>query len=146
MLFLFHYYFYGNQQEVSTMAEMQDLQELKSIGLNIKTMRTRANISQYMLARNINISQTHLSNIENGKTGVSLGIAIRISKCLNCSLDSLIYGPKATLQQTKAKMLTDCTVTDLNTLIRGIILEIFVQSLGQMGTMSSKHIPQFKEA
>lgn len=128
------------------MAEMQDLQELKSIGLNIKTMRTRVNISQYMLARNINISQTHLSNIENGKTGVSLGIAIRISKCLNCSLDSLIYGPQTTQQQPKSKMLTDCTVTDLNTLIRGIILEIFVHSLGQMGTMSSKHTPQIKEA
>lgn len=116
------------------MAEAQDLQELKDIGLNIKTMRTRANVSQHVLARNISISQTHLSNIENGKTGVSLGIAIRISKCLDCSLDSLIYGPKGIphLVTTKAavdKPLTECTENDLREIVRSTILDIFLNTL-----------------
>ncbi len=128
------------------MTEMQDLQELRNIGHNIKTMRMHCNISQYMLAHNINISQTHLSNIENGKTGVSLGIIIRISKYLGCSLDNLIYGPDAERQQQQSKMLSDCTVTDLNALIRGIILEFFVHSMGQMGAMSAKNTPQIKGA
>ncbi len=115
------------------MAEAQDLQELKDIGLNIKTMRTRANVSQHVLAKNINISQTHLSNIENGKTGVSLGIAIRISQSLGCSLDNLIYGPSGSLMQQEAgpKKLIDCTEDDLREIVRSTILDIFLNSLAK---------------
>lgn len=117
------------------MAEAQDLQELKDIGLNIKTMRTRANVSQHILAQDINISQTHLSNIENGKTGVSLGIAIRISKSLGCSLDNLIYGPGAASERpsSQLKMLKDCTEDDLREIIRSTILDIFLNSLLKAG-------------
>lgn len=128
------------------MTEMQDLQELRNIGMNIKTMRVRCNISQYMLAQNINISQTHLSNIENGKTGVSLGIIIRISKCLGCSLDSLIYGSEYEAPEPAKKMLTDCTVTDLSALIRGIVMDMFLTSMNQMGTINQQRTPQIKGA
>lgn len=113
------------------MAEAQDLQELKDIGLNIKTMRTRANISQHALAKNINISQTHLSNIENGKTGVSLGIAIRISQSIGCSLDNLIYGPANVPAKppVEKKTLAECTEDDLREIIRSTIVDIFFNSL-----------------
>lgn len=121
------------------MAEAQDLQELKDIGLNIKTMRTRANVSQHILARDISISQTHLSNIENGKTGVSLGIAIRISQSLHCSLDNLIYGPNGSLQKHESdkKLLADCTEEDLREIVRSSILDIFLNSLVKAGKNNS---------
>lgn len=113
------------------MAETQDLQELKDIGINIKSMRTHANVSQYILARNINISQTHLSNIENGKTGVSLGIAIRISQSLNCSLDNLIFGPggAAAKREPNDRPLAECTESDLREIVRSTILDLFLNSL-----------------
>ncbi len=128
------------------MTEMQDLQELRTIGQNIKTMRTRCNVSQCTLAQNINVSQTHLSNIENGKTGVSLAIIIRISKSLGCSLDSLIYGSEYEPPEPAKKMLTDCTVTDLSALIHGIVLDMFVNSMRQTGAINSQRIPQIKGA
>ena len=46
--------------------------DYKLIGNNIKQMRTKSQVSQQSLAKAINISQTHMSNLENGKTGVSL--------------------------------------------------------------------------
>ena len=74
------------------MASLTVNPDYKLIGNNIKQMRTKSQVSQQNLAKAINISQTHMSNLENGKTGVSLAIAIRISKHLNCSLDELIFG------------------------------------------------------
>lgn len=123
------------------MAEAQDLQELKDIGINIKSMRTHANVSQYILARNINISQTHLSNIENGKTGVSLGIAIRISQSLNCSLDNLIFGPKgvAAKREPNDRPLSECTESDLREIVRNTILDIFLNSLRKADKAAQKN-------
>lgn len=51
-------------------------------------------ISQIKLARSLDISQTHMSNIENGYTGLSLAITIKISRYLGCSIDELVYGKK----------------------------------------------------
>lgn len=65
----------------------------KSIGTNISMLRMRRGMRQIDLARNIEISQTHMSNIENGNTGVSLHTACKISQILHCSIDELVYGP-----------------------------------------------------
>lgn len=62
------------------MASLTVNPDYKLIGNNIKQMRTKSQVSQQNLAKAINISQTHMSNLENGKTGVSLAIAIRISQ------------------------------------------------------------------
>ena len=88
------------------MASLTVNPDYKLIGNNIKQMRTKSQVSQQSLAKAINISQTHMSNLENGKTGVSLAIAIRISQHLKCSLDELIFGtnkksyPAASLSAT----------------------------------------------
>ena len=62
------------------MASLTVNPDYKLIGNNIKQMRTKSQVSQQSLAKAINISQTHMSNLENGKTGVSLAIAIRTHK------------------------------------------------------------------
>ena len=67
------------------MASLTVNPDYKLIGNNIKQMRTKSQVSQQNLAKAINISQTHMSNLENGKTGVSLAIAIRISQHLKCN-------------------------------------------------------------
>ena len=50
----------------------------------------QAGISQIELAKAINVSQTHMSNIENGNTGISLGTAVRISRTLGISLGTAV--------------------------------------------------------
>lgn len=68
----------------------------KSVGSNIAMLRMKHGMRQIDLARNIEISQTHMSNIENGNTGISLLTACKISSCLGCSIDDLVYGEKQT--------------------------------------------------
>ena len=57
--------------------------------------------SQIKLARSLDISQTHMSNIENGNTGFSLTTAIKISRYLGCSIDELVYGKKEAKESSK---------------------------------------------
>ena len=104
------------------MASLTVNPDYKLIGNNIKQMRTKSQVSQQNLAKAINISQTHMSNLENGKTGVSLAIAIRISQHLKCSLDELIFG-------TDKKSLSDHTVDEFNQLLKRSLAEMMFQCL-----------------
>lgn len=98
------------------MASLTVNPDYKLIGNNIKQMRTKSQVSQQSLAKAINISQTHMSNLENGKTGVSLAIAIRISQHLKCSLDELIFGTNKKSYPAASKPLSDHTVDEFNQL------------------------------
>lgn len=46
--------------------------DYKSIGKRIKTARIRLDMTQERLAEQVNLSPSHLSNIETGTTKVSL--------------------------------------------------------------------------
>ncbi len=71
---------------------MQNAEEMdyRKIGDNIKKLRRQKGISQIELAKAIEVSQTHMSNIENGNTGISLWTAVKISRMLDCSVDMLV--------------------------------------------------------
>ena len=51
--------------------------DYKAVGLRIKTLRLKNNIYQTELAKNIGVSQTHMSNIESGRAGLTLEIWLR---------------------------------------------------------------------
>lgn len=59
----------------------------KKIGGCIRKIRIQKGISQIELAKAIDVSQTHMSNIENGNTGLSLWTAVKIAWALDCSID-----------------------------------------------------------
>lgn len=80
--------------------EMKDI-DYKKIGENIRIIRMTKGTSQIKLARSLDISQTHMSNIENGNTGLSLATAIKISRYLGCSIDELVYGKKEAKESSK---------------------------------------------
>ena len=46
--------------------------DYKEIGKNIRLMRIRHGISQSELAQRLDVSQTHMSNLEHGRVSVSL--------------------------------------------------------------------------
>lgn len=62
------------------------------LGKTIKTIRSEKNLTQEKLAELTNMSTTHISNIENGKTKVSLSAIFSISNALNYTIDGLICG------------------------------------------------------
>jgi len=64
--------------------------DYKSLGNRIRTARTKANMTQEQLAERLDISPTHLSNIENGTTRVSLTTLVNMANALSVSCDDLI--------------------------------------------------------
>lgn len=63
-------------------------QQYKEIGLKIAYYRKLQGLSQLQLAEMIDVSRTHLSNIEapNVPTSVSLDLLFRISEVLNVDI------------------------------------------------------------
>lgn len=59
------------------------------IGKSIKKQRIKYGLSQAKLAKKLLISQTHLSNIENGRVFANTKLLIKISKILKCSMDEI---------------------------------------------------------
>jgi transcriptional regulator with XRE-family HTH domain len=56
----------------------------------VKAARANKGISQAELADRLQISTSYLSRIENGKCGLSLKLAMRITKTLDCTLKDII--------------------------------------------------------
>jgi hypothetical protein len=86
--------------------------DLHSLGNNIKLLRKKVGISQTQLANKIDVSQTHMSNIENGNTGISLSMACKIAHVLECSLDELVYGIKEHKDDDMNMPLSVCSLGD----------------------------------
>ncbi len=62
--------------------------DYEKIGERIRSLRIQKGISQIQLAKAIEVSQTHMSNIEKGHAGISLWTALKISRVLDCSIES----------------------------------------------------------
>lgn len=76
--------------------------ETKNIGSRIKELRVENHLSQVELAREIDLSQSILSQIENNQVSVSIDVLVRISKRFNIRSEWLIYG-----KQEYVKMLQE---------------------------------------
>ena len=74
----------------------------KKIGERIRKLRIQKGISQIELARAIDVSQAHMSNIEKGHAGISLWTAVKISRELGCSIDSFADEERYTKEQKEA--------------------------------------------
>ena len=71
-----------------------DREELCRVGYRIKLVRLRKNMTQTELADAIGISKAHISNIENGKTIVTMENLFLIKKALGCDFMELLSDEK----------------------------------------------------
>ncbi|CAK7027453.1 helix-turn-helix domain-containing protein [uncultured Phascolarctobacterium sp.] len=71
---------------------MYDEKSLQGIGTKIKLLRTLHKVNQQQLAKQLGISQTHMSNIESGRVSVNLRLLMRIANMFGCRLDNIISG------------------------------------------------------
>lgn len=69
---------------------MTDGIDAKSTGTEIKIRRIRSRIAQKELAEVLGVSQTHLSNVENGRTMLGLEGLLKVKRYLGCTLDDLL--------------------------------------------------------
>jgi transcriptional regulator with XRE-family HTH domain len=64
--------------------------ESTKLGLNLKKIRTKKNISQGDIARDLGVSRGFISTIENGKTNPTLSTISKLAKALSVSSDELL--------------------------------------------------------
>jgi len=64
--------------------------DYKAIGKRIKIARIRADLTQEKLAEIVNLSPSHLSNIETGTTKVSLLSIVNLANALSVTVDDLL--------------------------------------------------------
>ncbi|MEE0686782.1 MAG: helix-turn-helix transcriptional regulator [Lachnospiraceae bacterium] len=70
--------------------------EYKTIGLNIAYYRKLRGLTQMQLAERVNISRTHMSNIEapNSHTSISLEVLLSIASVLDIPAYKLLIFPE----------------------------------------------------
>ena len=69
---------------------MQQEIDYAKLGLRIKEIRQSRNLTQDRLAELVSCNTSHISNIENNHTKVSLNVLLAIANTLNTSIDFLL--------------------------------------------------------
>ena len=64
--------------------------ESAKLGKNLKRIRTEQGITQGDIVRNLGVSRSFVSNIENGKTNPTLATITKLAKSLGVSSDELL--------------------------------------------------------
>lgn len=86
--------------------------DYKAIGKRIKIARIKADLTQERLAETVEISPTHLSNIETGTTRVSLTAIVNLANALSVTVDDLlcdsVIQAKPQFEKDIAALLEDC--------------------------------------
>jgi transcriptional regulator with XRE-family HTH domain len=86
--------------------------DYKAIGKRIKIARIKADLTQEHLAEMVEISPTHMSNIETGTTRVSLTAIVSLANALSVTVDDLlcdsVVKSKVQFEKDIAGILADC--------------------------------------
>ena len=72
------------------MSGMQQEVDYGKLGVKIKEIRQNRGLTQDNLAEIVNCNTSHISNIENNHTKVSLNVLFAIANALNTSIDYLL--------------------------------------------------------
>ena len=60
--------------------------KMRIIGRRLRLIRMGRGYNQSEFAKLLGLSQTHLSNIENGKVSVTLGNLLKVAELLDCNM------------------------------------------------------------
>ena len=101
--------------------------DYQKIGARIREIRVQRGMSQADLAFTAHISLPHISDIELGKTKMSLATFVKVAEALQASTDILLRVdvPEVKMIYTKElqDILTDCTPSEIDTIIN-IVKEV----------------------
>ena len=61
-------------------------ENIKILANRVKMLRMRKGVSQTRMAEEIGVSQTNLSNMESGRTAITIQNLFKIKKVLNCRM------------------------------------------------------------
>ena len=63
--------------------------------------------------KEIGVSQTHMSNIESGRAGLTLENLVKMTRIFNCGIDEIVFGEEVTKQDQGMDVLKNCTMQDI---------------------------------
>lgn len=105
----------------------------KDIGRRIRNERINRNLTQEKLAEMIGISVTHMSNIENANTKLSLPVFIAVANALDCDADILLSGSLSNNRRSASLIISDlldgCTKEENRVIID--VVQKLKRSLGE---------------
>jgi transcriptional regulator with XRE-family HTH domain len=105
---------------------MQPTIDYEKLGLRIKSLRIDRNLTQENLAQAVDCNVSHISNIENNHTKVSLNVLLAISNTLNTSIDYLLTdqydNQSQALDNAILRALQDCDETKKEKLLKIIAI------------------------
>ena len=110
---------------------MEDILDKSEIGQRIRQLRMLNDYTQAKFAELIDISINFLSEIENGKKGLSQDTLAKICKKLNTSADYILFGIK-TKQNSLIDTANSLSTEEIETLIH------YLDSLIAMKKLQSK--------
>ena len=90
--------------------------DYKAIGQRIKIARIKKGVTQETVADLIDITPAHMSNVETGKTKVSLPTLIAIANALSVSVDTLIAS-KIVFEKEAKDIFSDCDEYEVRFLV-----------------------------
>lgn len=116
--------------------------DYRAIGKRVQERRIAKRLSQAELATLISVTSPHISNIERGKTKVSLPTLIEIARALDATLDELVCD---NLPEAKDIFLGDFsdTLHSCNYQELGIISDVAKALLQSMRARKGMEIEQF---
>lgn len=91
--------------------------DYRAIGKRVKSARKNAHLTQEELSEKINMSLSHISNIETGNTKLSLPAILEIADALSVSADELLCDNNtqtvAVFQNELQKLVADCSYREM---------------------------------
>ncbi|TQX28649.1 helix-turn-helix domain-containing protein, partial [Clostridioides difficile] len=86
--------------------------DFRAIGQRIKIARIKKHLTQDTVSEMVNITPSHMSNVETGKSTVSLPTLVSIANALGVSVDELLYDTildsKVVFEKELSDILKDC--------------------------------------
>lgn len=72
----------------------------QKIGANIRLARVKKMMSQSELAKLLGVTQTHMSNLERGRCGITVTMLNELTNIFEVETDALLYGTPGTHSDT----------------------------------------------
>ncbi|HBE9554113.1 TPA: helix-turn-helix transcriptional regulator [Clostridioides difficile] len=95
--------------------------DFRAIGQRIKIARIKKHLTQDTVSKMVNITPSHMSNVETGKSTVSLPTLVSIANALGVSVDELlcdtILDSKVVFEKELSDILKDCNDYEIRVLV-----------------------------
>lgn len=95
--------------------------DYKAIGQRIRTARIKKGMTQEVVSYIVDVTPAHMSNIETGKTKVSLSTLITIANALSVSVDALlcdnVLNVKVVFEIEAKELFKDCDEYEIRLLV-----------------------------